>query len=71
MFNYIKIRKKGSLNWKALREDGKILVFNRYENVQKYTNNLSGYVCQIMPIPYHPSHKKSPIYRKRYKKMEW
>lgn len=71
MFYYIKIRKKGKLIWKALREDGKMLVFNRYENANKCSDGLKDYLCKIIPMQYHPSHKKSQIYRKKYKKVEW
>ena len=71
MYYYIKIRKKGNLIWKALREEGKILVFNRLENVKKYLDNLKDYICEIVPISYHPPHRKGPIHGKKYKKVEW
>jgi len=71
MFYYIKIRKKGDLIWKTLRKDGKILVFNRYENAKKYSDNLKDCICEIISLNYHPSHKKGPIYRKKYQKAEW
>lgn len=70
MFCYIKIRKKGNLIWKALRENGKILVFNRHETAKKYADSPE-HISEIIPLPYHPMHKKSPIYRKKYKKVEW
>jgi len=70
MFYYIKIRKKGKLNWKAARKEGKILVFNRYETAKRYTNSLNDYVCTLAPLIYHPSHKKSAIYGKKYIKFE-
>lgn len=71
MFYYIKIREKGNLIWKVLREEGRILVFNRYENAKKYSDNLQDHICEVIPITYHPSNKKGPIYRKKYKKVEW
>lgn len=71
MFYYLKLRKKGTLNWKALREDGKILVFNKYETAKRYTDDLGDYVCEIITISCHPMHKQSPIYRRKYKKVGW
>lgn len=71
MFCYIKIREKGTLNWRALREDGKILVFNKCKTAKKYAGNLSDFVYEIISFPYHPMHKKSPIYGKKYTKVEW
>ena len=70
MYYYIKIREKGNLIWKVLREDGKILVFNKYETVKEYAKGLNKFISQIVSIPYHPMHKRSPIYGKRYTKMD-
>ncbi len=71
MFHYIRIRKKGNLIWKALREEGKILVFDRYENAKKHADKLNDFVFEIISTSYHPSHKKSQIYRKKYKRSDW
>ncbi len=71
MFNYIKIRKKGTLNWKALRKNGKILVFDSVENGRAYINNYEDYVCKIIPIICHPTNRKSPIHGKPYEKIGW
>jgi len=71
MYYFVKTRKKGTLDWKVLREDGRILVFNRYENVKKYADGLKDFVFNIIFLSYNPSHRRSPIYRKKYKKVEW
>jgi len=71
MFYYIHLRKAGKLNWKAFREDGKILVFNKYEVAKKYADQLNGFVCKIMSINYYPAHRKSHLHGKKYKKIGW
>jgi hypothetical protein len=71
MFYYIRIRKKGSLNWKAAREERKMLVFNNLENAKKYSEELKDYVCKIVSLPYHPAHKRGSLYGKKYKKIGW
>ena len=71
MYYYIKLRKKGTAEWKALREDGRILVFNSLDAAKKHLENLQEHVCKIISIPCHPMHKRSPIYGKRYKKIGW
>ncbi|MBW2984275.1 hypothetical protein KY361_04120 [Candidatus Woesearchaeota archaeon] len=71
MFCYIKARKKGTLDWKAVREDGRIMVFDRYEPARSYADSMQDSVCKIVKLLYHPMDKRSPIYRKRYKKSGW
>jgi len=71
MYYYLKFRKKGTLDWKALRENGRILVFNRYESVKKYAENIQNFILKIVDFSCHPSDKKSPIYGKKYIKINW
>lgn len=70
MFYYIKVRKKGDLIWRTLRKDGKILFFDRYENAKKYGSGLTDFFYKIVSNPYHPANKKSPLYRKKYRRVE-
>ena len=70
MLYYIKLKKLGSANWKALREDGKILVFNNLDKAKDMTNNTNT-IPKIISISYHPAHKRSSIYGKKYKKIGW
>jgi len=71
MYHYIKIRKKGNLSWKTVRDNGKILVFNNIENAKKYADSLTNVVYNIKHSQFHPMHNKSPIHGKRYVKMDW
>ena len=69
MFYYIRKRSKGIFNWKALREDSKIVVFDKYEAAKKYADSLTDSVSKIVKLLYHPAHKLSPIYWKKYRKI--
>lgn len=71
MYHYVKTRKKGILDWRILREDGKILVFKDYETAKGYVKDSEGTVSKIMPLNCHPMHKISPIHGKKYRKVGW
>lgn len=71
MFYYTRLRKKGTTDWKAMREDGRILVFKSHDSAKKHTEALTDFTCKIITIPFHPAHKGSPIYGKKYKKIGW
>ena len=62
---------KGNIAAFSFREDGKILVFNKYEVAKKYADQLNGFVCKIMSINYYPAHRKSHLHGKKYKKIGW
>ena len=71
MYYYIKLRKKGTPSLKALRENGKIVVFDKFEIAKGHAANTKDFVYKIISLARHPMHKQSPIYGKRYQKMGW
>lgn len=71
MFYYIKIRKKGNLSWKAVREDGRILVFNNLQAAKARAKESADSICNIIAFQDHPSGKGNPIYHKKYLKKDW
>lgn len=71
MFYYIRTRKKGTAELKSAREDGRILVFSSPEAAKKYADEMKDFACSVATIQCHPSHKKSPIHGKKYKKVGW
>ena len=71
MYYYIKLRKKGTPSWKALRENGKIVVFDKFEIAKGQTTNSKDFEYKIISLTHHPTNKQSPIQGKKYLKMGW
>lgn len=70
MYYYIRLRGKGTLNWKAFRENGKIVVFENNENAKGYASSLKDKVCKIISIQGHPSNRISMLHGKKYRIVE-
>ncbi len=71
MFYYVKARKKGTPNSRAMREEGKILVFSKPESAKEHADKMTDFKCMVVPLSRHPAHKQSPLYGKRYAKAGW
>ena len=64
MYYYIQLRKSSLLRGTAIREDGKILVFKKYADVEKKVKECKGIIKQCK---FHPSNKQSSLYGKKCK----
>ncbi len=67
MYFYIKIRKLGTITWKAVRDENKILIFKKYELAKKYALGIENTVYKIVTMEVHPSNRQSCLYGKKYK----
>ncbi|HZX45296.1 MAG TPA: hypothetical protein VFF28_06465 [Candidatus Nanoarchaeia archaeon] len=71
MYYYIKSRKKGTCEWKALRQDGKIIVLNNFEKAKEKIASMADHACKIVTMKKHPSDKESRIKGKSFLKEDW
>lgn len=68
MFYYI--RKKLVGKSKAVRDNGKILVFTNDTKAKEHIKNFSKKEYELKHTKFHPSNSRSSIYGKKYKVME-
>lgn len=59
MYYYVRLRKRGTLQTRALRENGKVLVFTSPETAKKATPQ--DYEGTLVHFDEHPRNKASPI----------
>ena len=67
MYFYVKIRKIGTLIWKAVRDEKGILIFKKYDLAKKYALGIENTAYKIVTMDLHPSNRQSCLYGKKYK----
>jgi len=71
MFYYIKIKPKSGFRYKALRENGKILVFNAETDIKTHMKNLPDMDYKVKHILHHPLDRKSQLHKRKIEKVGW
>lgn len=65
MYFHVKLRKKGTPEWRSLRKDGKLVFFKKFDAAKNAGDEAQDCESKIIPVDTHPNDRQSAYYGKR------